>query len=112
MALVVIKHPGFIAEVHDVDLSTIGFLRSVVGGSIELVRLSNEWDMWVNEEGKLLNLEPNLLFPRDIVVGSVVVTGHSGENTVGLKGDDVEQIKITLDARAVALEIAIELQEE
>lgn len=104
MAKVVIKHPGFNAEVHDVDLEKdiLYFLRSVVGGSIELVRLSPEWDMYVNEEGKLLGLQSNMMFPNDVIVGSIVVTGHKGAETVGLHHRDLDAICRFLDACAIS----------
>lgn len=59
-------------------------LQAVVGGYIELVRLSRGRDMWINEEGKLNELPINLAAtklwhevygPNDIIVGDVMVTG-------------------------------------
>lgn len=105
MALVVTKLPGQAAEVQDVEDLSLRFLQSCVGGSIELVRLSREWAMWVNEEGLLKGLEPNMLMPTQIIVGPVVVTSLSGGKTVGLQPEDVEEVRITLDAMAEAYDI-------
>lgn len=107
MSKVVIKHPGTPASVHEVDLGMLGFrfLRSIVGGPIELVRLSKDWDMWVNGEGKLLRLTPTLWMPTDIIAGSVIVTGSNGEKTVGLQDEQVDEVVILLDAMGEALEL-------
>ena len=46
-------------------------------GLIELVNLSEEACILCNEEGKLLNLEPNRRLGRDILCGVFYVTGQT-----------------------------------
>lgn len=92
---VIVKYPREAARVQKVDMSDnphgwLDFLKGVVGGKLELVRLTPKFDLWLNEEGKLLDLEPNLLMPSDIIVGPVVITGHKGAETIGLESEDAE----------------------
>lgn len=75
-------------------------LRDTVGGLIECVSLSNTIDLWVNEEGKLLDLPGNLLATllyqsvydtKDVIVGDVIFTGGADEDgeTLGLSDADL-----------------------
>lgn len=69
-------------------------LREMVGGWLDLVRLSDRLDMWVNDEGLFQFPEPNVTASRVAGVfgfdwqpyhGPAVLTGTDGEgNTVGL----------------------------
>ena len=45
-------------------------------GLIEIIELNNEACILCNEEGKLLNLEPNRRFHNDIIVGTFYITGQ------------------------------------
>lgn len=94
--LVVVKYPGEEAKIEDVDPSEatgwLAYLRGIVGGKLELLRLGDKFDMWLHEEGKLLGLLPNLLTPGDIIVGPVVVTGHNGEETTGLTSSEARKV--------------------
>jgi hypothetical protein len=90
------------------ELETIDFngdelstLQRCVGGNVEIVRLSDSVTMWVNEEGKVIDLPPNRIATRlfrtvfnsyDIIVGDVVLTG----------GDDKEGNTLGLDDKAYA----------
>ena len=71
--------------------TSLGFLQGVVGGYIELVRVTDELDMWCNEEGKLQGLPVNepatalwwALCPemrnQDVICGPVALTSHDGQ---------------------------------
>jgi hypothetical protein len=90
------------------ELETIDFngdelstLQRCVGGYVEIVRLSDSVTLWVNEEGKVIDLMPNRIATRlfravfksyDIIVGDVVLTG----------GDDKEGNTLGLDDKAYA----------
>jgi Domain of unknown function (DUF3846) len=61
-------------------------MQDVVGGYIEAVRMSDTYYgsiMWLNEEGKLKGLEPNVIatmmvsdiIAPDYIVGNVLITG-------------------------------------
>ena len=84
------------------------FLQSEVDGYIERVGVncgSFPLDMWVNEEGLLVGLEPNELasYIADknyhsysaYIVGNAVITGSNGPNTRGLTLDEVKAISDT-----------------
>lgn len=59
---------------------TLEELQLFVGGMIELVHTKNGKEMYINEEGKILELEPNQKATQlyehsnfDIIVGDVVI---------------------------------------
>lgn len=61
---------------------TLEELQGYVGGYIELIRLPNGRDMYVNEEGKLTGLALNPtatavsgLWPHDVIIGPALVMG-------------------------------------
>jgi len=55
-------------------------LQSAVGGHIEIVGLESGVALLLNEEGKLLQMEPNRRFGRDILVGVFYVVGTDSDN--------------------------------
>ena len=93
-------------------------LQELVGGYIECAptRLGAGWEgltvddyepvMLVNEEGKLLGLDKNILatqlsglFPLDVVVGDVAILGADGDELVGFTKEAALNIcKNCLDA--------------
>ena len=85
------------------------FLQSEVDGFIERVGVDCgpfPLDMWVNEEGLLIGLEPNELATYIVdttwlaryesvganIVGNAVITGSNGPDTRGLTLDEVKAI--------------------
>jgi hypothetical protein len=89
-----------IKEVESIEYET---LSTAVNGMIELVSINEDIDMWLNEEGKLIGLEPNIiatmLFYKafsqfDVVMGNVIITGGSDEygNTMGLSDASIVDI--------------------
>jgi hypothetical protein len=57
---------------------TLGELQAAVGGYIEVVRLSGNERIVVNEEGLLVNLPPNLVASRMagfLIVGDALLMG-------------------------------------
>lgn len=89
-----------VKEINEIEYDT---LYEGVNGLVELVSLNRDVDMWVNEEGKLIGLEPNLLatilwskvFPnQDVIMGNVVITGGADTegNTTGLSDDSIVEI--------------------
>lgn len=78
-------------------------LRDSVDGYIERVSLKGDIDLWLNEEGKLIGLEPNknatLLFwgtwgiGSDIIVGDVFLANSNSEgDTVGLTDEQIDHL--------------------
>lgn len=75
--------------------SSYQMLRDAVDGYIECVAIQEGIDLWLNEEGKLIGLQPNLVATKlyrnayptnDFIVGDVVITGGADEEgeTLGL----------------------------
>lgn len=76
---VVVKEPNEMAEILEVEDSLKSF-QKLVGGLIESVRsvFPEPFSIYINEEGKLLELTPNIVLPYgDWVAGTVVVLAHT-----------------------------------
>jgi hypothetical protein len=95
-----------ITEVESIEYET---LSTAVNGMIELVSISKDIDMWLNEEGKLIGLEPNviatMLFYKafskfDLVMGNVIITGGSDDEgkTIGLSNESIIDIMTMLQS--------------
>jgi len=96
-------------EVKEVESIEYETLSTAVNGMIELVSISEDIDMWLNEEGKLIGLEPNVIatmlfyqaFSKfDLVMGDVIITGGSdGEGkTIGLSDESIVDIMTMLQS--------------
>ena len=55
-------------------------LQRTVGGYIETIPGPKGTTIIANEEGKLKQLEPNMFYNGDILVGTIIVCGTKGEN--------------------------------
>jgi len=57
--------------------NTLEELQGIVGGYLETLYIASDRSvaMLLNEEGKLLDLKPNLDLRRDVIVGNVVIVG-------------------------------------
>lgn len=74
--------------------NTLKMLQDLVGGYIETVRISDKGILIMNEEGKLLGLEPNFYLGAigDTIVGPVLVVGEDGEDFASLPDDEATEI--------------------
>ena len=79
----IIKPPGQPAFTREIE-NSLKSLQDLVGGYIEPVRLPGGICMIVNEEGKLMGLKPNFRLEHDLIVGTTVFVGISGEEFCGL----------------------------
>jgi len=90
-------------EVLDLDGGEYEQLSGAVGGLIQPVDLRPGLTIWVNEEGKLINLPVNVIGSHlweksfgmtDVIVGNCVFTGNANEDgeTEPLTNVWVEQI--------------------
>lgn len=79
----IIKRPGQPAVIQEVE-NSLKALQELVDGYIEPVWLPGGICMIVNEEGKLLGLEPNFPLERDLIVGAAVFVGVDGDQFCGL----------------------------
>lgn len=75
---VIIKNPedefGRLVEIEN----ELEVFQSIVGGYIETTGYKN-LVIICNEEGKLRGLEPNILLGKDMLVGTIIVCGASGD---------------------------------
>lgn len=80
----IIKRPdeefGHIANISNI----LENLQKTVGGHIETLYLGMDMVLIVNEEGKLLGLEPNFRLGHggyvDTIVGTAILVGQNGED--------------------------------
>ena len=92
----VYKRPGEAPVVMDIhnDLET---LQRMVEGHIEHVTMYDHGDpasygLIINEEGKLLDMEPNFKLYTDVIMGPAVVVGEAGEEFTDLTEEEAEEI--------------------
>ena len=77
-------------EVIENELPT---LQKLVGGHIEVVRVTPDVLMICNEEGKLKGLPPNFSTGQDVIVGTVVFVAFDGtEDFAGLSDYQVLEV--------------------
>lgn len=75
-------------------------VQQFVGGYIQPIRVNNSVTMWLNEEGKMQQLEPNFLLvtvdgmPLDTVVGNVLIAGTDSEgNDISLTDEEIKMLQ-------------------
>lgn len=77
---VIIKRPeeeyGHVEEI----ANTLEELQRIVGGHIEVFRLSPQVIIICNEEGKIKEMDPNLRIGFEELVGPIIMAGVKGEN--------------------------------
>lgn len=77
------KRPGEMPEICEIE-NTLAALQAEVGGYIQSVQFCADSAIIVNEEGKLIPLQPNLAFCGDVLFGTVLVVGVKGEEFCSL----------------------------
>lgn len=83
------KEPGKLPEIVDID-NTLEALQDAVGGFIETLTFCEDATLIVNEEGRLLGLEHNLVFCGVPICGTALVVGVDGDQFAGLTDDAAE----------------------
>lgn len=79
------------------------FLRKCIGGYLEHLVVDKNIDMWMDEDGKLKDLDTTIILTRnytmcDNVVGNVVFTRFNDDGeTISLTDDDVKLIRNKFD---------------
>ena len=86
-----------------------GMIKEAVDGYFDCIRIpSIGVDMWVNDEGKILELDPNPFGTAlwvheygmtDIVMGNIIITGGADEEgeTLGLTQDQINALFNAVD---------------
>ena len=94
---VLIKEPNQKPYLKDIE-NDYKELQKLVGGDIEIVTLPDVKNVicYINEEGKIMGLQPNLLLPHytDVLVGTCVMVGstNDGDDT-SLTTHQIQQCK-------------------
>ena len=94
---VIVKRAGKLAEVRWIE-NKLEVYNKIVGGYIETFGLTDEILIVLNEEGKIMRLEPNLLIPchggaREYIVGDVVFVSIDGAEFAGLSDEQISFIE-------------------
>lgn len=76
---IVLKKVGENPEVMNIE-NTLEAKQKLVDGLIEVVSITNDILLICNEEGKLDNLPPNLLFDNDYIAGDCFFIGDDYKN--------------------------------
>jgi hypothetical protein len=99
------KAPGFPAEVIESESITLADMQHAVEGLIATayspVLAEQGIDMFCNDEGLLMRLQPHLGFEvyghPTVIVGGVVLVGHDDEGeTIGLTDEQIAAAKAFL----------------
>lgn len=91
---IVLKKVGEIPEIMNIE-NTLKAKQKLVGGLIEVVSVTDNILLICNEEGKLENLFPNLVFDYDYIAGDCFFVGDDYENGdfKSLTDEQIEEIK-------------------
>lgn len=87
----IIKRPGQPAFTREIE-NTLKALQDLVDGHIETVLLPGGVCMIVNDAGKLLDFPPNFRLGNDLIVGTAVFVGVSGEEFCGLSASQQSDV--------------------
>lgn len=94
--------------------NTLEAKQKLVGGLIEVVKYKEDLLLVCNEEGKCLNMKPNLKFDYDYIAGNCFIIGDDWENE-GFKSipeDKIEEIIKDLKERTILEEITEESEDD
>lgn len=101
----IIKKPGEWAQVREIENTAKAF-QGIIGGYLESVYLGENIHMYMDEEGKLKGLRPNLLISSggdiDIICGTVIIVRADLEGEeVDLSLSDIVAAKNFCAAKAI-----------
>ena len=91
---IVLKKVGENPEIMNIE-NTLEKKQELVGGLIEVVPVLKDILLVCNEEGKLDNLLPNLIFPYDYIAGDCFFVGDDYKNGdfKSLTNEQITEIK-------------------
>ena len=94
---ILFKEVGKPCEVKEIE-NKLEAMQELVGGLIEVVPFDDVL-LICNEEGKLMDLEPNLLFDFDYIAGNCFLVGDDFENGdfKSLTDDEIAKYEIELN---------------
>ena len=73
----IVKKPGEPAEIREIE-NTLEAFQKIIGGNLEAVYLGDFLHMYIDDEGKLKGLEPNILVMKrrgriDLICGPLII---------------------------------------
>ena len=80
-----VKEPGKAPEEREIE-NTLKAFQTIVGGYIEGLRIYDDLCCYINDEGKLKNLDPNFVIP--MAAGYDIICGPAVFFRVGLEGNE------------------------
>ena len=89
------QYKGYFTEIDN----TLEAKQKIVGGLIQVVRLTPDIDIIINDEGKLRGMPLNRIWlsedgkPLDILVGNIIVVRHCDEEFTDILPEDYEIIE-------------------
>ena len=91
---IVLKKVGEEPKIMNVE-NTLEAKQKLVNGWIEVVSVTDDILLVCNEEGKLENLPPNLLFDYDYIAGDCFFIGDDYDNAdfISLTDEQLEEVK-------------------
>lgn len=90
---IIVKEPCKKGEVIEVE-NNLETFQKIVGGYIEVYPIFEDMLIILNEEGKLKNLEPNLILKNDVIVGTVAIAGRGEEDFISLTDEQIDIIRL------------------
>lgn len=92
--LIFIKKVGQSPELKKVNLKDLKTLQGLVGGYIQTVPLPSGILLVCNEEGRILDLEPNMVVGGEVLVGDIFFCSYDSEDFTGLSEEQIEILKV------------------
>lgn len=94
---VVIKEPNKKAEIREINNRLEDF-QSIVGGYIEVYPIRTDLPLEdiliiLNEEGKLMDLEPNMIVGNELIVGNMIFVSEDNGDFKSLSDDQLFFLK-------------------
>lgn len=89
---IVISEPGKMPEVKEIE-HTLEAMQSIVGGYVECIALPHNIDVWLNEEGLLMNLPFNRYVGGVPVVGTIFAASRNNAgDTLSLSDKQITSV--------------------
>lgn len=85
---ILIVEPGNIPYEKEIE-NTLDAMQEIVGGYIEAVYTDKGDVILLNEKGKILGLQPNRSFGRDIFAGTFFIAGIDGDEFTSISDEKI-----------------------
>lgn len=95
---IVVCEPGKSPEICEIN-DDLESMQNIVGGYIECIALKNNIDVWVNEEGLLMDLPFNRTVNRKPLVGTIFAASHNKSgDTTSLSAQQIKDVLVMFGA--------------